>query len=92
MSAYMKTVVAPASYAAAPDVSLDFEPNQLILQPTGSSDAIFSFDGVNDHGYLMGGTNQTQAMNLHLFVKQKKVWVKQAAGAVSVRVMAYTSA
>ena len=91
MSAYMKTVAAPAAYNALPDAEVPFEPNQLILAPTSTADAYFSFDGVNDHGYLVGGTNQTQTLNLHLIVKQRKIWVKQVAGAVSVRVMAYTS-
>ena len=93
MSAYMKAVAAPAAYNTAPDIEIPFEPSQIFIRPDGSSvDAYFSFDGKEDHGLLLGGTNQTQNLSMVLFIKNRKIWVRQSAGAVTVRVMAYTSA
>ena len=90
MSAKMVTVaVVPATYAAAsaPDVDLGFEPTQILFR-ADSGNFLFSFDGVEDHGLVRA----TDTFPVVLWVKQRKVWVKQSGGAAAARVMAYTTA
>lgn len=91
MSAFMKTAAAAgATYAANPDVVIPFEPSYMYLSVTSTTNAYFSFDGVNDHGFLRGGTNQTQNLNLMVRTRATKVWLRQDSGAVTGIVMAYT--
>ena len=89
MSAAMKVVgVVPAAYAAvtAPDFDIGFEPTQLVFR-SDSGNFTFSFDGVEDHGLVKA----TDTYALILWVKQRKVWVKQSGGAAAARMAAYSS-
>jgi hypothetical protein len=86
MSQVYKEVVAPASYAATPDVAATFEPDYWLLQPVTGGDAFISFDGVNDD-WRLTAANKVPVLLRH---KVKNLWVKQAGGAATVGVAAYT--
>jgi len=85
MSADSGTVAAPANFAAAPDVSLGFEPDTYVLKATAGT-ADISFDGVNVHLTLSSGD-----VILAIPTKRKKLWVKQNGGAASLRWSAFTT-
>lgn len=87
MPAFMSAALTvPASYSAAPDVALQFLPDELIIRAV-SGNFFYSFDGVNDHGML----NSTDAPQL-LFTKRTKIWFKQNGGAATARLSALTIA
>jgi hypothetical protein len=86
MSAASGVVAAPASFTTAPDVSLDFEPDTLVLKVTvGTAD--ISFDGVNVHLIL-----DSAETTFPLPTKRKKMWVRQNGGAATLRWSALTLA
>jgi hypothetical protein len=89
MSAYSTTVTpASSSYPAlnAPSVSLDFEPDTLILR-SEAGNFYLSFDGVNDHIRVQAGDPP-----LVLQTKRKKMWLRQEDGTAIARVSALTIA
>lgn len=58
----------------SPQVVIPFEPRSIaVINEDGVDDAFVSFDGVNDHGHLIGGTATE--------FKQRvtKVWLKRGA-------------
>jgi hypothetical protein len=80
-------VVAPASFTPlTPDVSLEFEPDTLVLKATAGT-ADISFDGVNVHLTLA-----TTDSILPIPSKRKKMWVRQNGGAATLRWSALTLA
>lgn len=85
MSAESGTVAAPSSFAAAPDVVLNFEPDTYVLKVI-SGTADISFDGVNVHLTLASGD-----VILPIPCKRKKLWVQQNGGAASLRWSAFTT-
>jgi hypothetical protein len=86
MSAASATVVAPAAFATAPDMALEFEPDTLVLKVTAGT-ADISFDGVGVHLTLTSSDSI-----LAIPVKRKKLWVKQNGGAATLRWSALTLA
>lgn len=78
MSAYGTLVTAPAAYPTQPNVTVPFEPTQMIFRAE-SGGFLFSFDGVQDHGHCLA----TDTFVLKLDVKLRKVWIKQDAGGAS---------
>lgn len=86
MPAQSQTVTVAASYTAAPDISLPFEPDTLMLRSEAGS-FFFSFDGVNNHGRVIAADP-----NLALSTKRTKVWLKQDGGAATARISAFTVA
>jgi hypothetical protein len=62
MPAQSQTVVAPAAYTTAPDVTLPFEPDTLLLRSEAGS-FFFSFDGVNDHGRVIAAESESRPGN-----------------------------
>jgi len=85
MPEFMTTVVAPATYNTAPDISLSFQPDQFVFR-ADSGDFLLSFDGVNDHGLVKAA----DLVPLYVFCKNKKVWFKQSGGASTARTMCFT--
>lgn len=86
MSVKYTEVATLAAYAATPDVEALFEPNRWIFTYVSGGDALFSFDGVNDHGRVRA----TFVAPFIMLGKYKKVWLKQVAGASTVAVAAAT--
>ncbi len=86
MSAAAGSIAAPATFDAAPNVSLEFEPDSLVLKATvGTAD--ISFDGTNVH-LTLASTDSVVVVPK----KSKKMWVKQNGGAATLRWSALTLA
>lgn len=86
MSAAAGSVVAPATFDVAPNVSLEFEPDSLVLKATAGT-ADISFDGTNVHLTLATADSIVVVPS-----KRKKLWVKQNGGAATLRWSALTLA
>lgn len=86
MSAAAGSITAPASFTVNPDVSLEFEPDSLVLKVTAGT-ADISFDGTNVH-LTLASTDSV----IVLPKKSKKLWVKQNGGAATLRWSALTLA
>ena len=82
--------VTATSYAASPDVSLGFEPDNVIIMnmSAASKDIVaVSFDGVNDHVLVITAHNDVQMLN----VKRTAIWLRRTtAGTSDVYVSANT--
>lgn len=91
MSLYTVAVVAPAVFAASPDVTVPFDAFHVLVLNEDGNAANFvevSFDGVNVHGKLIPGT-----MPLIRFERPgAQVWFRRGAGAPVVRVTASATA
>ena len=82
-ASYKEVTPAAGTYAAASapdvDVSSKFEPSAIVVWSLSAAgvNAIYSFDGVNDHGLIMGG----MLTPFVLRTRQTKIWVRKRDGA-----------
>jgi hypothetical protein len=86
MPAAASTITAPAAYTAAPDVALQFQPDEWIVRATAGN-AFVSLDGAAN----FFSVRVADAAPLVVRSKSKAVWVKQDGGAATVLVAAFTT-
>lgn len=87
---YSEVTPAPGPYAAQPSLTILFEPDEWRFHPlsAAANDVAYSFDGINDHGKVFGGS----AVNSFIPERgsETKVWLRILAGTPTVGLSART--
>lgn len=90
---YQEVTPAGATYPVAPQVSITFEPTEVWLIPLSGAgnDAVYSFDGVNDHGKVFGTAAFGSAEKIVVErIRAHQVWLRILLGAPVVAVAGKT--